>query len=259
MKRVTIETTDHSYQGTLVREDANQLLVSYLDENRERIEAWYNKDICEVERVAPKSWGRSGDNSWLQQRALYQELQDDGYVLMECYEAKTNHWVGDDGIAADYLCQFEKDGVKFYLPNNEDWFHVIAVDHENKLALETGFCEYDDIEADHGEYRWVFDGTKLVMGADNLVPRVPADALVLAEVKVESQYPVRWLKLADGDHQITYGKETHTFNNRHGSLQHFASKRFGECVAHAVQCMGGLDDLDEQQAQSERQDCNLSV
>ena len=177
MKRVTIETTDHSYQGRILEHDTalGQYKVTYLDENRERVVAWYNADICEVERVAPAY--RGGSEADLgQQQAMYQELIADGYGLKDDLIALGTPYVATDEEieaikrtrwdGADYLCQFEKDGVKFYLPNNEDWFDVIAVDHEHKLAVSTGFCEYGDIKADHGEYTHRFHDGKLVMGMD---------------------------------------------------------------------------------------------
>jgi len=110
MRIVTVETTDHSYQGRLVAEEAKQVQVRYRDENREIVTAWFNKDICEIECGAPRS---RGDDSLKSQQAFYQELMDDGYVLVD-YKLNLDpgkHWEDENGNVADYLCQFEKDSV----------------------------------------------------------------------------------------------------------------------------------------------------
>ena len=57
----------------------------------------------------------------------------------------------------DYLIMATLDGVEYWLPNDEEWFDVIAVDHANEIAEFTGFCEMDDFEHENSDYRFVMD------------------------------------------------------------------------------------------------------
>ena len=44
----------------------------------------------------------------------------------------------------DYVIMATLDGVEYWLPNDEEWFHIVAVDHTHRVARETGFCEMND-------------------------------------------------------------------------------------------------------------------
>ena len=57
----------------------------------------------------------------------------------------------------DYLLLATLDGVEYWLPNDEDWFDIMAVDHTNKLAIATGFCEMYDFTYEESDYRFVMD------------------------------------------------------------------------------------------------------
>ena len=54
----------------------------------------------------------------------------------------------------DYIKIFEYMGVTYYLPNDEDWFNIIAVSHDKELAVKTDFCEIDDIAAPYDDYKF---------------------------------------------------------------------------------------------------------
>ena len=43
----------------------------------------------------------------------------------------------------------------YYDPNNEEWGAIVAVSHEHKLALYTGFYEMDDMEDPRRGYSMV--------------------------------------------------------------------------------------------------------
>lgn len=57
----------------------------------------------------------------------------------------------------DYLIMATLDGVEYWLPNDEEWFDVVAVDHTNRLAAFTGFCEMNDFEYEDSDYRYKLD------------------------------------------------------------------------------------------------------
>ena len=104
----------------------------------------------------PEHAPRSTDQS-----ALYLELVDNYPVLpIATYRADCKLPAKDQKRTPwDYLLMSTLDGVEYWLPNDEDWFHVVAVDHKNHLAKETGFCEMDDFEHDNSDYRFVMDNS----------------------------------------------------------------------------------------------------
>jgi len=98
----------------------------------------------------------------IDQSELYRELvrPDGGYIAVthEAWDADCEKPMGQRSLGPwDYLIMATLDGVEYWLPNDETWFHVIAVDHTNRLAKETGFCEMDDFTYDDSEYRFVMD------------------------------------------------------------------------------------------------------
>jgi hypothetical protein len=44
------------------------------------------------------------------------------------------------------------DNITYYAPNDEDASCIIAIDHENKLASDTGFDDMDDMEITDSDY-----------------------------------------------------------------------------------------------------------
>jgi hypothetical protein len=69
----------------------------------------------------------------------------------------------DDGSinSCDYYFCDTIEGIDYYTPNDEDWFHVVAVDKVNKLFAFTGFCEMDDFYSPYdgtvSDYAFVLD------------------------------------------------------------------------------------------------------
>jgi hypothetical protein len=57
----------------------------------------------------------------------------------------------------DYLLMGTIEGIEYWLPNDETWFDIVAVDHTNRLAAYTGFCEMNDFEYADSDYRYQFD------------------------------------------------------------------------------------------------------
>lgn len=98
-----------------------------------------------------------------EQSPLYLDLTDN-YVAVtratwknaETYRAANGKFPeGYNGW--DYLLMATLDGVEYWLPNDEEWFDVVAVDHTNKIAEFTGFCEMDDFEHENSDYRFTMD------------------------------------------------------------------------------------------------------
>lgn len=95
------------------------------------------------------------------QKELYHELMrpDGGYPTItreqwdiECAKREyTSNW--------DYLITSTLEGVEYWLPNDEDWFYILAVDHTHRLAAHTGFMEMDDFDYEDSEYRFTLDPT----------------------------------------------------------------------------------------------------
>jgi len=92
-----------------------------------------------------------------EQPELYREL-DDNYPTItqdqwndaKTYLNETGRW--PDGHGWDYLIMDTILGVEYWLPNDESWFEIMAVDHANKLAVGTGFPEMDDLSYPDSEY-----------------------------------------------------------------------------------------------------------
>lgn len=106
------------------------------------------------------------------QNELYHELTrpDGGYIAIskEQWDRESEsqrEWYATDPRPEtrpamtnwDYLVMDTLDSVEYWLPNDEEWFHVIAVDHTNRLARETGFCEMNDFTYEDSDYRNVMD------------------------------------------------------------------------------------------------------
>ena len=79
------------------------------------------------------------------QRELYRELMDWYTLADELMER-----------GCEYFLTGEVDGILYYMPNDEDWGCVIAVDHKHHLACDTGFYEMDDIEMPDSDYALTF-------------------------------------------------------------------------------------------------------
>ena len=90
------------------------------------------------------------DGNAATQSALYQELTQ--YKLADNIR-------DDDGniVSADFYKVDTIDGVEYYTPNDEDWGAIVAVSHEHKLALYTGFYEMNDMasKAPYDDYKMV--------------------------------------------------------------------------------------------------------
>lgn len=76
--------------------------------------------------------------------------------LMERYELAPSIRDEDGNIvSADYYQVGEIDGIKYYTPNDETWGGIVAISHENKLAIDTMFYEMDDMEYPGSDYAMV--------------------------------------------------------------------------------------------------------
>lgn len=61
----------------------------------------------------------------------------------------------------DFFKVAEIDGILYYLPNDETWGGVIAIDNAAKLAIDTSFYEMDDMEYPDSDYKIVNHKGKL--------------------------------------------------------------------------------------------------
>ena len=84
------------------------------------------------------------------QSALYQELTQ--YKLADSIRDADDNIVSADFYKVDTI-----DDVEYYTPNDEDWGAIVAVSHEHKLALYTGFYEMNDMasEAPYDDYKMI--------------------------------------------------------------------------------------------------------
>lgn len=132
----------------------------YADNNLED-KVFRNVNTDYLEELGPDFPGLT-DADKGQQVVAYKNLT--GYNLEDRNGSRLNTWVDPEtNEVADYLCTFVREGIKYYVPNDESW-GIIAVDHEHKLAIDTGFNEMDDIEAEHGEYAQFYHDGKLTCG-----------------------------------------------------------------------------------------------
>ena len=69
------------------------------------------------------------------------------YVELKNYNLTTTLERG-----TDYFQVGNINGVKYFSPNDEEWGAIIAVDDVNKLAVDTGFFEMDDMEYPGSDY-----------------------------------------------------------------------------------------------------------
>lgn len=53
------------------------------------------------------------------------------------------------------------ENITYWSPNDEHWGSIIAIDDTNKLAIDTGFYEMDDMDYLDSEYSIVFNGSIL--------------------------------------------------------------------------------------------------
>lgn len=83
------------------------------------------------------------------QAGLFAELA--GYEMTDNLERTTDY----------YLWGIIK-GIEYWIPNDEEWFDIIAIDRPAKLAHFTEFCEMADFEADDSDYVIVNDNGRLV-------------------------------------------------------------------------------------------------
>ena len=74
-----------------------------------------------------------GNHGPAEQAALYEEL-----TLLYKLTDKLER-------GCDYFKLTSINGVDYYDPNNEEWGAIVALSHEHKLALYTGFYEMDDM------------------------------------------------------------------------------------------------------------------
>lgn len=77
-------------------------------------------------------------------------------------ELKLYNLTDDLERTTDYFKVYERAGVTYYLPNDEEWGAVVAVDFLNELALYTGFYETDDFEHPDSDYHMVVSDGKLM-------------------------------------------------------------------------------------------------
>lgn len=89
------------------------------------------------------------DSSPITQSALYEELTS-LYNLTDKLES-----------GCDYFKVATVLDTEYYDANNETWGSIIAVSHEHKLALSTGFYEMDDMEDPRRGYSMVVKNGKL--------------------------------------------------------------------------------------------------
>ena len=149
--RYEFDNTEHHFTGTAVKETEDGRIVLLLD--KEFADTPGHKVIVNsdyLEEIGPQ-WHGGTDATREEQLALFTELQ--GYSLQDRDTTRDNTWVDPEtGVTADYLCYYTRADIKYYLPNDENWGDIIAVDVYHKLAIRTGFYDWDDIQAEHGEY-----------------------------------------------------------------------------------------------------------
>lgn len=101
----------------------------------------------------------------------YHNINQDEWEAAKQFLKKWGSWPEDHGW--DYLVMDTINGVEYWLPNDESWFDIMAVDHTNKLAVGTGFPEMDDMSYPDSEYaftechgilvpKFVADRTKII-------------------------------------------------------------------------------------------------
>jgi hypothetical protein len=107
------------------------------------------------------SRGKSNDFSpehseLLSQKKLYERITSD-------YSYGPGPKQRDGAILGlDYYYMGTIKGVEYYTPNDEDWMFIIALDHKNKLAADTGFLEMDDFEHQDSDYVFVCHNGELM-------------------------------------------------------------------------------------------------
>ena len=78
--------------------------------------------------------------------------QQDLYGTMKTY-CLTN----DLAMGTDYFLVGTVENITYWSPNDEDWGAIIAMDDINKLAIDTGFYEMDDMDYPDSDYAIVLD------------------------------------------------------------------------------------------------------
>ena len=74
------------------------------------------------------------------------------YKLMGTYCLTNDLAMGTDYFKLDTI-----ENITYWSPNDEDWGAIIAMDDSNKLALNTGFYEMDDMAYSDSDYAIVRD------------------------------------------------------------------------------------------------------
>lgn len=94
-----------------------------------------------------------------QQDELYHELMrpDGGYptITKEQWDIACSN--KNYSQPWDYMIVATLDGIEYWVPNDEDWLYIIAVDHTHRLATSTGFMEMNDFDYEDSEYRFTYD------------------------------------------------------------------------------------------------------
>lgn len=78
-------------------------------------------------------------------------------VLIKDYNLTNDLVSGTDYFKVDTI-----KGIEYYAPNDEDWGCIIAVSHEHKVAIDTGFYEMDDMEYKDSDYAQVVQDGQLM-------------------------------------------------------------------------------------------------
>ena len=71
---------------------------------------------------------------------------------------KTHCLTNDLAMGTDYFLVGTIENITYWSPNDEHWGSIIAIDDTNKLAIDTGFYEMDDMDYPDSEYSIVFNG-----------------------------------------------------------------------------------------------------
>lgn len=180
----------------------------------------------------------------IEQPELYRELVDN-YAVINQHQWQTakdhlhkfNAW--PDGYGWDYLIVETIDGIDYWLPNDESWFDIMAVDHTNKLAIGTGFPEMDDLSYPDSEYaftechgilvpKFVADRTAIVdhykaLTTDDLLDQLQDTEQRLGETESQHQsevaaYGDSWpgACLQINDMRVSLACMREVLTNRHG-------------------------------------------
>jgi len=179
----------------------------------------------------------------IDQSELYRELGDYSTITQRKWQIAKDHlhefhtW--PDGHGWDYLIMDTILDVEYWLPNDESWFDIMAVDHANKLAVGTGFPEMDDLSYPDSEYaftechgilvpKFVADRTKIIdhykaLTTDDLLDQLQDTEQRLGETESQHQSEVSafgdsWpgACLQINDMRVSLACMREVLTNRHG-------------------------------------------